>query len=42
MAIAYDFPYDLFEFEIGASAYGEDIKAAHKIDHINLHLTVIN
>ena len=41
MAIAYDFPYDLSVTEISASAYGDDIKAAHKIDHINHNLTVI-
>ena len=41
MAIAYNFTYDLSVTEISASAYGDDIKAAHKIDHINHHLTVI-
>ena len=42
MAIAYDFPYNLLESEIGASTNAEDIQAAHKIDNINHHLTVIN
>ena len=41
MAIDYDFTYDLSVTEISASAYGDDIKAAHKIDHINHNLTVI-
>jgi hypothetical protein len=42
MAIAYDFPFNLLVSEINASAYGDDIKAAHEIDHINHNLTVIN
>ena len=42
MAIAYDFPYNLLESEINASTNADDIKAAHKIDNINHHLTVIN
>ena len=42
MAIAYDFSYDLLESEIGASAYAEDIYAAHEMDHINQQITVIN
>ena len=41
MAIAYDFSYDLSVSEIGASTYGDDIKAAHDMDHINHNLTVI-
>ena len=41
MVIAYDFSYDLSVTEISASAYGDDIKTAHKIDHINHNLTVI-
>ena len=32
MAIAYDFPFNPWESEINASAYGDDIKAAHKKD----------
>ena len=42
MLIAYDFSYNPSESEIGASAYGDYIRAAHKIYHINHHLTVIN
>ena len=41
MAIAYDFPFNLSVTEISASAYGDDIKASHKIDHINQQITVI-
>ena len=42
MAIAYDFPYDLLESEIGASTNAEDIQAAHEMDHVYHHLRVIN
>ena len=42
MAIAYDFLYNLLESEINNSTNADDIKAAHKIDNINHHLTVIN
>ena len=41
MAIAYDFPYNPSESEIGASAYAEDIYAAHEMDHINQQISVI-
>jgi hypothetical protein len=41
MAIAYDFLYNLLESEINNSTNADDIKAAHKIDNINHHLTVI-
>ena len=39
--IAYDFPFNLSESEIGASAYAEDKYAAHEMDHINQQITVI-
>ena len=42
MAIAYDFPFNLSVSEIGASTYAEDIQAAHKIELLRHHLTVIN
>ena len=42
MAIAYDYSYDPSESEIGASAYGDDIKAAHEMALLRHHLTVIN
>ena len=42
MAIAYDFPYDLLESEIGASTNAEDIQAAHEMALLRHHLTVIN
>ena len=41
MAIAYDFPFNPSESEINTSAYGDDIKAAHEMDHINQQITVI-
>ena len=42
MAIAYDFPYNPSESEIGASTNAEDIQAAHEMALLRHHLTVIN
>ena len=42
MAIAYDFPYNPSGSEIGASVYGDDIKAAHEMVQLRHHLKVIN
>ena len=42
MAIAYDFPYNLLESEIGASTNADDIQADHEMALLRHHLKVIN